>query len=464
MPEFEDSILPLLASPKTSQELKLEGSLLSSTTKNEQFPLCGSIPWLFLNPGQSWAEWVAKISQSFQSLEAEISSLSKSIADKKAISSTKNRIKLILNGKKEHLKNLKQLLLPILQNSPVQDSNLANAFWGKFPAQQQIFSYERNIFRDWAWDAEENDRTLDLFSKVCQRDKQALGKTLFVGAGSCRFPIDVHRAFKPELSIACDLNPFLFLLAEKMISQQSITLFEFPHPALDANQACIKHTLKDKQSKLNNFHLIFCDILKPPFKPNQFDTVITPWFIDIVQIDLKILVKIINQLLKPGGQWINLGPLLFSNCEPQGYYTFEEVKHIASKAGLDLERHEWDDLPYLNSPYSSHKRFERVYSWVAKKQKDSPLVKVENQSHLPSWLLDPKEAIPKSNFFDAFRGTHQTYFETVAMIDGSTSLKDIAEKLASKNNQPVESMQASVYRFFYTIFEQHKDSMNRGLG
>ena len=463
MPEFDTTILPMLASPKNGGSLILEGSQLSSEDKSDSYPFCESIPWLFLNPTHTWAEWQARIAQAFKSIETEINELNLSIADKKVLSSTKNRLKSVLQGKNEQLKSLKDLLKPLLSRSLRQNINLANAFWGKFPAQQQLLSYERNIFRDWAWNAEENEKTLQLFNKVWEKKKHGLGKTLFIGAGSCRFPIDVHRLLKPELSIACDLNPYLLLVAQKMLTKQGTKFYEFPHPAVDIEQACVKHALKDPGPNLENFHLVFCDILKPPFKPGQFDTVITPWFIDIVQVDFKVLAKIINQLLKPGGSWLNLGPLLFDHCGSQNRYSLEEVSHIAMKSGLKIENQEWEDLPYLNSPHSSHRRTERVHCWQARKDKESPLLEIQSQSHLPSWLLNPEEAIPSLDFFNAFKGTHQTYYETVSMVDGNTSLSAIAQKLAKVHNTPIETMQASVYRFFHTIFEQHKDSMFRGL-
>ncbi|NRA43604.1 MAG: hypothetical protein HRU09_01475 [Oligoflexales bacterium] len=464
MQEFDQNILPLLASPKTADELKVEGSTLIGKTKADAFPFCDGIPWLFINPAQSWAEWGARTSQCFKSIETEITGLTKSIADKKVLSGTKSRLKLIQGGKNEQLKCLKNLLKPLLGSAPIQDVSLANAFWGKFPAQQQLLSYERNIFRDWAWDAEENEKTLELFVKVWEQKKQALGKTLFIGAGSCRFPVDVHRTLNPDLSVACDLNPYLLLTAKKMLAKQALKFYEFPHPALDASNACVKHSLKDSGPEIDNFHLIFCDILKPPFRSGQFDTIVTPWFIDIVQVDFKVLSRLINQLLRPGGQWLNLGPLLFDHCPPGGRYTLEEVKHIAFKSGLKIEGHECADLPYLNSPHSSHRRQERVYVWQAYKDKESPLLEVQSQSHLPSWLLNPEEAIPSLDFFNAFKGTHLTYYETVSLVDGKTSLTDIAKKLSEKHQTPINTMAASVYRFFLSIFEQHKDSMFRGLG
>ena len=234
MQEFDISILPLLASPKTSKTLKGEGAFLLGASKADAFPLCDGIPWLFINPAQSWAEWGARISQTFKSIETDIGELSKSISDKKVLSSTKTRLKNILEGKNEQLKSLKALLKPLLGSSPIHDTSLANAFWGKFPAQQQLLSYEKNIFRDWAWNAQENKQTLDLFCKAWERKKQDLGRTLFIGAGSCRLPIDVHRTLKPELSIACDLNPYLLLTAKKMIAKETLNFFEFPHPATDA--------------------------------------------------------------------------------------------------------------------------------------------------------------------------------------------------------------------------------------
>ena len=46
---------------------------------------------------------------------------------------------------------------------------------------------------------------------------------------------------------------------------------------------------------------VLADAFSPPFRPGQFDTVVTPWFIDIVPVDMRETLAVIHGLLAPGG-------------------------------------------------------------------------------------------------------------------------------------------------------------------
>jgi Methyltransferase domain len=67
------------------------------------------------------------------------------------------------------------------------------------------------------------------------------------------------------------------------------------------------------------FVLVLADGLDPPFADASFDTVLTPWFIDQVPDDVRLLTGAIHRVLKPSGCWVNHGPLLLSRqhwCAP----------------------------------------------------------------------------------------------------------------------------------------------------
>ena len=48
---------------------------------------------------------------------------------------------------------------------------------------------------------------------------------------------------------------------------------------------------------MNGFHLVLGDALRAPFPDGSFDTVVTPWLIDIITDDLPVLAARINNLL-----------------------------------------------------------------------------------------------------------------------------------------------------------------------
>jgi len=67
------------------------------------------------------------------------------------------------------------------------------------------------------------------------------------------------------------------------------------------------------------FHFVLADVLRAPFADHAFDTVVTPWLIDIVSDDLPVFAARINRLLKPGGRWLNFGSLAFDHPDSFGY-------------------------------------------------------------------------------------------------------------------------------------------------
>ena len=60
--------------------------------------------------------------------------------------------------------------------------------------------------------------------------------------------------------------------------------------------------------------LVAADALQAPFADGVFDTVVTPWFIDIIGEPFARVAARVNLPLKPGGRWINTGSLAFSRA------------------------------------------------------------------------------------------------------------------------------------------------------
>ena len=76
------------------------------------------------------------------------------------------------------------------------------------------------------------------------------------------------------------------------------------------------------------------DALQPPFADGAFDTVVTPWFIDIIGEPFARVAARINLLLKPGGRWINFGSLAFSRAAHAERVSLEEVVELLPADGV----------------------------------------------------------------------------------------------------------------------------------
>src|SRR5205814_945401 len=85
----------------------------------------------------------------------------------------------------------------------------------------------------------------------------------------------------------------------------------------------------------DRFHFLLANGLEPPVASETFDTVVTPWFIDLIRSDLRNFMSEVYRLLKPNGRWISLGPLRYRPEIPiTRRFTREEVFDLATRAGF----------------------------------------------------------------------------------------------------------------------------------
>src|SRR4029078_12886895 len=145
-------------------------------------------------------------------------------------------------------------------------------------------------------------------------------------AGSGRVAADLPRRYAPELSVALDVNPLPLLLAARVLSRETITLHEVPVDPLTQSMASVAR-LCAAPAPLDAdgppFVLVLADALHAPFKSGSFDTVLTPWLLDIVPQSLADWVRTVNRLLAKGGTWINTGPLALRARTEGGWYEGE---------------------------------------------------------------------------------------------------------------------------------------------
>jgi len=71
----------------------------------------------------------------------------------------------------------------------------------------------------------------------------------------------------------------------------------------------------------------------------QWDVVATVFFIDTAH-DVIAYLETIHRILKPGGHWINFGPLLYHFADVENEISlelpYEEILNISKKIGFDI--------------------------------------------------------------------------------------------------------------------------------
>ena len=96
-----------------------------------------------------------------------------------------------------------------------------------------------------------------------------------------------------------------------MFAGERLELYEFPVAPRDLASHALLRTLAAPRRAREGLHCVFADANSPPFAAGAFDTVVTPWLVDVIDADLAALAAVVNRLLAPGGRWLCTGTLFF---------------------------------------------------------------------------------------------------------------------------------------------------------
>ena len=271
------------------------------------YPSVGDLPWLFAEPDSSLGEWRNRLHFSLQQLANESQRIKAELAADDIRTLTRKRLEHQAEAIDEHRNMLRKILEPIDIQSQQASYESYLALRTRLPIDQGIQTYYANIHRDWCWGEAENEAAVNEIKAILDGSEPGLGDTLILGAGACRLAYDIHMHLDTARTIAMDFNPLLLLIAKSVMQGDEPELYEFPLAPKTLDDFAVLRKLSAPKPVRENFHFVFGDALRPPFATASFDTVVTPWIIDIVNETLPVQAARINQLLKPEGRWINFG-------------------------------------------------------------------------------------------------------------------------------------------------------------
>jgi len=450
MPD-ENHIVDLIACPRCDKTplAEKDGGYRCSACKVD-YPAVGDIPWLFAEPDASLGEWRNRLHFSVQQLSGDSQRIQAELAADDLNALTRKRLEHEARAIDDHRNMLRNILEPVDIQSMQASHESYLALRTRLPIDQGIQTYYANIHRDWSWGDDENEASVKEIKAIIGNDSH-LGDTLILGAGACRLAYDIHMQLDAARTVAMDFNPLLLLIAKSVMQGNEPELYEFPLAPKSLEDFAVLRKLSAPEAVREDFHLVFGDALRPPFAGGSFDTVVTPWIIDIVNEALPVQAARINNLLKPGGRWINFGSLAFDHPLRARRYSSEETLAIVEESGFRTPEASEQSIPYMCSPASRHGRQETVFTFSASKSENvkSPA----RHKALPDWIVTGKEPVPLLQSFRSQAMSTQIYGFIMSLIDGKRTIGDMAQVLEQQKLMTRQEAEPAIRTFLTRMYD-----------
>jgi SAM-dependent methyltransferase len=426
--------------PRCAASLDLLASRISCQGCGQTYPRLGQIPVLLPDPDT----YLALCRRQLAALERQIASserlIEAQLQSPDTLPLTKARCRAVVNAARHQLADIGRLLHPLFNDATTNEGADRT-----LPTDDDLPSLLTNVhylFRDWGWPPEaggENERTLAAVEDTLEGEP--MGLTVVLGAGGCRLAYDLHsRASQSRTAslgaagietFVVDIDPLLLAVAHEVIRGATPAIHESYADLTEIDRVETRWELAARRGAAgeDRFHFLIADGLNPPFSAGVFDTVITPWFIDVVPTDLGDAIGTAHRLLKPGGRWVNVGALGYTPDVPVSRrYTREELFDLTERAGFQIGRWAAESMPSLVSKHTGRGKVEWVLTFAARKT-DADAARRDTGGP-PAWLLFRHLPIP------VFPGQSMLYTPdplarfVADAIDGSRSLDDLVRLVA----------------------------------
>ena len=376
---MDPALVELLCCPRCGSAIRQTGSAAECSGCQTAFPEPGGVSCLLPEPRRALDGWKREAQRLVELIEQSVASMDEQRQRVDLLPSTRQRLDRM---RAAHAENA-QRVGALFRSAGLAPDARSKASDAEF----SLIEYYEQILRDWAWDSSggrENARACDLLADTLA-GQTGLGRVLVLGAGPCRLAYDLHMRFQPALTVALDLNPLLLLAAHQVLFGEGLRLYEFPSDPTGIDTVCVDHTLRAPAGSPANFHLVLADAFAAPFQAGAFDTVVTPWFIDIVPRDLRETIPLIHRLLAPGGRWLNYGPLSYPKEHPHAQrYSYEELYELIRLGAFDLGPTTLTNIDYMRSAACARGKTAEVLTFAARRMEPTASTA---SGEPPAWLL-----------------------------------------------------------------------------
>lgn len=439
----------LLACPRCDRALESSGSGWSCAGCHVTFPEVGSLPWLFAEPNASLDEWRGRLHFALQRLGRERQQLDQALGEQGLRPATRARLETLARVTTDHAERLRSLLAPLELGQRASTYEAYLALRTRLPPDQGLTTYYANVHRDWCWGDAENDASVEIL--VAALGSHEPGNVAVLGAGAGRLAYDLHARTTASATVALDFNPLLLLVAERVAHGETLELHEFPLAPRSVAEQAVLRKLSAPAAAREGLSYVLGDVHRPPFRHGAFNTVVTPWLVDILPERFDALCARVSSLLETGGRWLNFGSLSFHDADPAARYGLEECLAALADNGFDDVTTDEREIPYLCSPASRHSRRERVVSWSATKRHGAR--KVPRYHALPDWLVRGTEPVPLSESFRMQATATRIHAFLMSLIDGRRSVKDMAKLVAEQRLMTPAEAEPAIRSFLIKMYD-----------
>lgn len=433
-------VLPMLACPRCAATPLLDGvqepgrarqaADLSCPTCGAQFPSVGGVACVFADPDARLARWRENLGTLHLRAEQSIAVLGDEQRLPALLPLTQARLAEQVRITGRLVAEVDELLVPALGTPRPPTTDVPG-----FESRESL----RSLHRDWGWPgSDENGRALACVQKV---SSAPLGRALVLGAGACRLAYDLSLANRQALLVAVDDDPLVLLAAARILAGETLSLTEVRELPTEMTLLSTARTLRAPHGAATRVFPLLADGLAPPFRPAAFDTVITPWFIDVVPPDLRDLLGVLRRVLAPEGRWLHFGPLLYPpQRSPARQFSRQEVLELARRAGFVVEAASDETLPFSASPLDGRVRLEPCLAFSARVAG----VPADEPGGLPSWVVLPHLPVPdfvgRALFFHDSPG----FRKVIQLIDGQRAIDDIAAQLGAPEGTELGALKDAI--------------------
>jgi hypothetical protein len=417
------------ACPRCASTVELGHDGFSCRGCTASYPVLGGLPCLIEDAALWCGVWNSRLADYLAVTAGRLDALRREAAAPNLLGRTRGRIEHVANAVELDRKAVADLFSDFQTGAPAQGPAL-------FPSSDPhsdsplLLQYSEHLFRDWVWGAAENDCSLSLVERLSSRP---LGKVAVYGVGTGRLAFDIQRTLAPESTLGLDSNPLPLLVGARLMRGDEVELHEFPLAPNSEDVVALRHRLRLPFPPPDGLALVFADALRPPIAPGSLDTVVTPWFIDAVEADVRETASAVNRALRAGGVWLNFGPLRFKG-PLASLYLIDEVHDLVESCSFRLGTRLTEDIPYFRSPASGTARVERVFGFAAEKVGEAPPLDAPHP--FAPWLSDTTLPIPSSAGLPALRKKAVLTVGIVSMIDGQRSIRTLAAELSAQWGMP----------------------------